>query len=1098
MIQKTSFFLITLITMMSCSAALADQSKGLPPFVNMTDYGDIHRQQFPVTGSIPLPRGALTESDISLLALLSPDGQQIPVQFTAIGKWPDTSIKWLLLDFQSTQDAGSTAQYKLQMVESTVDDLPLLAHEKSDRVWIDTGKLKAVFDGKAAVMSIREDDSWQRVVDGDLISRIGLRQRGSNKVAQYVLKLANATVETNGPMKTVIKFEGWHTASDGDKFSPSVVRLTFYRDQGFVRVYHTFVNSKDPDKSLISDIAIEVPLTVAMDAGLYSVEQKSERVEIENDRFSIFQEDIANPTYPPSREFEGRFCVFNGDDVVAEGRRYSGAMVLSSAELRMGVFLKDMWQMSPKSLAYYPESQKLQVGIWPGRDAGDLDLMRTEVKKPEHYQEFAKNDPLYHDEKYGPTYVAHDLDHSAMGLSRTHEIVLWFDTPTAELDPAKMEKLFTKPFVPFVSGDWNVSTGVMGKQIPPGQYRNDIESANHRMIEELRRVTEAQGWYGMIEYGNPRYSFDKKIMNWMHYHPKYAWFNSGHMMSGGTMLQALWYQYLRTGNPLYYMTAEARGLNKMDVSTIHYHDNEKLVGNMIRHGGFDPWGGNRRSHGAHAPLCGIPIQYYITGSERPRDVMNLIGQRNYQILHFEHGRNMDTDINTMMLYYEFTLDRKYYDRVVEFIDYYHETLEEANEELTFFEYRTTALRTFYDMCEDPDVQRKIEEIFLASYELYRKQRNYLGNLEMPAFEYEISRSREAAQRLEKVAEDWSRRISGELGWLDNMVMQNMNFFGKMNAVCYSLYWLHEINKGRIEPVIIQPYGGTFHNPVEVKLECETQGATIRYTLDGSEPTAMSPKYQTPVTIWQSSTIKAKAFREWLEPGATIEGIFTIEKPRLKRGHLELWLMADRGVGRQGSAAVEWLDQSGNGRHAMVDAENAPEFVPDRINELPVLRGNTRKYMRLRRLVPLRGDCTFVFVSSFLPGGFSLLGDGDDGFIAIDDFEEGGKFKVRFSAGEKGTSAWLNEPYKPGNFSVWTVAREGTFVTIYKDGKVATQRPEYHSGTTTMNLGLLMGMRPFVNNFKGELAEILIFNESLSAVERGLVEGYLAEKYRLGY
>jgi hypothetical protein len=1087
---------IILVALVNYTCAFADLHNGLPPFVNVTDYGNIHRQQFPVTGGIPLPRGVLNEGDLSRLILLSPDSQRIPVQFAAIGKWPDASIKWLLMDFQSTQDAGSTAQYKLKMAETMVDDLPLLAHEEADKVEVDTGKLKAVFDGKAATISIREGDSWQEVVDGDLISRIALRQRESDKAVQYVMPLASAAIETNGPMKAVIKFEGWHTASDGDKFLPSVVRFTFYRKQSFFRVHHTFVNSKDPDKYLLSDIAIEVPLTVAMDEGLYSVEQKSKSLGIENDRFAILQEDIAKPTYPPSREFEGRFRVFNGDDVVAEGRCYSDAMVLRSQEFHIGAFLKDMWQMSPKSLAYDPENQRLQVVIWPGNDVGDLDLMRTEVKRPDHYQEFAKNDPLYHDEEYGPAYVAHDLDHSAMGLSRTHEMILWFDAPTAELDPAKMSDLFTMPFVPFVSGEWNVNTGAMGKQILPGQYRSDIESINGKMIDELRRVTEAEGWYGMIEYGNPRYSFDKNTMNWMHYHPKYAWFNSGHMMLGGTMLQALWYQYLRTGNPLYYMTAEARGLNKMDVSTVHYHDNEKLVGNMIRHGGFDPWAGNRASHGAHAPLCGIPIQYYITGSERTRDVIDLIGQRNYQTRHFEHGRNIDTDINTMMLYYEFTLDRKYYDRAIEFIDYYYSTLEEAKEELTFFEYRTTALRTFYEMCEDPDVRHKIAEIFLASYETYREQRNNLGNLEAPAFEYEISRSREADQRLEKVIEDWARRISGELGWLDNMVMQNMNFFGKMNAVCYSLYWLHEINKDRIEPVIIQPYGGTFHNPVEVNLACETQGATIRYTLDGSEPNAMSPEYQKPIAVWQNGTIKAKAFKEWLESGSATEGIFTIGEPDLPRDQLELWLMADKGVRRLDSLAIEWLDQSGNGRHAMVDAENAPGFVANGISGLPVLRGDRRKYMRLRRLVLLRGDCTFVFVSSFLPGGFSLLGDGDDGFIAIDDFGEGGKFKVRFSAGEKGTSAWLNESYDPGSFSVWTVIRKGTRVIIYRDGKIATQNPEYHSDGTTMNLGLLMGMRPFVNNFKGELAEILIFNESLSAEERHLVEGYLMEKYDL--
>ena len=80
--------------------------------------------------------------------------------------------------------------------------------------------------------------------------------------------------------------------------------------------------------------------------------------------------------------------------------------------------------------------------------------------------------------------------------------------------------------------------------------------------------------------------------------------------------------------------------------------------------------------------------------------------------------------------------------------------------------------------------------------------------------------------------------------------------------------------------------------------------------------------------------------------------------------------------------------------------------------------------------------------------------------------------------------------------MWTVIREGTRVVIYKDGKIATRKPEYHSDGTTMNLGLLMGMRPFINNFKGDLAEILILTKSLSDTERGLVESYLMGKYDL--
>jgi len=58
------------------------EQDGLPPFIDVTDYGNVSRQQFPVTGSIPLPKGALNEEALSNLALFSTEKQQIPAQFS--------------------------------------------------------------------------------------------------------------------------------------------------------------------------------------------------------------------------------------------------------------------------------------------------------------------------------------------------------------------------------------------------------------------------------------------------------------------------------------------------------------------------------------------------------------------------------------------------------------------------------------------------------------------------------------------------------------------------------------------------------------------------------------------------------------------------------------------------------------------------------------------------------------------------------------------------------------------------------------------------------------------------------------------------------
>ncbi len=76
------------------------------------------------------------------------------------------------------------------------------------------------------------------------------------------------------------------------------------------------------------------------------------------------------------------------------------------------------------------------------------------------------------------------------------------------------------------------------------------------------------------------------------------------------------------------------------------------------------------------------------------------------------------------------------------------------------------------------------------------------------------------------------------------------------------------------PTFTPEDGESFTETLDVVLESETDGATIYYTLDGSDPTTSSILYENQITLSETTTIKAIAVKEGLDDSDVSTATFT--------------------------------------------------------------------------------------------------------------------------------------------------------------------------------------------------------------------------------
>ncbi len=304
----------------------------------------------------------------------------------------------------------------------------------------------------------------------------------------------------------------------------------------------------------------------------------------------------------------------------------------------------------------------------------------------------------------------------------------------------------------------------------------------------------------------------------------------------------------------------------------------------------------------------------------------------------------------------------------------------------------------------------------------------------------------------------------------------------------------------LDAPVITPGTSVWSSPQQVSIAADP-GASIYFTVDGSTPTTSSTLYTGPFPVSATTTVKAIA----AEPGFNNSAVATavIQISGLPAGPI-LWLKSDTGVTTSGSNVTEWDDASGSGNNATQSVTaSQPTLTNNAVNLLPALTfAGTSPFMTFANSTFAdftNGASIFIVTEPASPITAALrffdfgTNTNRDNLRMLE--AVGGVQLDIVSTAAVVTSVISTTALNTGSFQLLEAVHNGNgYATVFQNG-IQTGQGAVNNISNVVRTGNFLGKaNNNTNYFKGQIAEVLIYNRPLSAMERVQVEGYINSRY----
>ena len=634
----------------------------------------VPRASAPVTVGVPLVKG--TARSANELRVLNPSGKQVPSQIEPLelAPWPDGSLKAARVTFFADVPAESSALYALEYgrksaavsgprrgPQSPIEralGTPIRLEESADLLRVDTGPLAFSLSKKRFRLFESLSFAGAEMLDPSPPRGLFVTSPQDKCYDAALDPAPQFAIESRGPLRAAIFVRGQHRAPDGDAFMDFEVRIECWAGSPLVKVAYGFYNTGQHVEELLvnpgrgalfrvsysslRDCRLKLPLRlegapkphrtgrgdpaapaesllggyqhyvhrVRGDASLFYAWMRREHgreglghllCHRGEDRF-LYPGTLADSSSGAltvdqggGRTMQIRYgphemnsCALDVPDEVdhpdgTHERFFLGApdgwIDLSDGRRGVAVCVRDFDKFPPKLIQI--RGNAIDLALWPSR-AGDLAV--------------------------------------GQGAGKSHEIfILCHEGSGAERKIDWACEALREPLVASVDPEWIQRCGLFGDVYPAAAAREPQSPIRRASGTPNRPDFERRCRQAFAGEPRPQPSLwdypespittvtDKAVTH----------------NNDGDRVMCLLLQYLRTGEPEYFLAARAQALHTMDVDFVRYSPDPLLHEGLHMHS-YDHVTGVCLP--SHSWIEGLLFYYYITGEPQALGVAKAVGR----------------------------------------------------------------------------------------------------------------------------------------------------------------------------------------------------------------------------------------------------------------------------------------------------------------------------------------------------------------------------------------------------------------------------------------------------------------------------------------